>query len=179
MDRDETGKGCVRQTNSIIGEAMNAKVDEKYFMKIAEDVAEASTCRANVGCIIVKDKIIVGMGYVGSVHGDRHCDTHDHILVKAEHRPNGDTCIRTIHAEMNAVLKCKERGDKRNGWLSVFCTHQPCLDCLKVLLQIGVRRIYFKHAYDDKRRDAYILGLNTMEFIDQPTCDRLIIRQVL
>lgn len=157
---------------------MNNNITHNYFLRIAEVIAEASTCRAKVGCVLVKDNNIVGHGYVGSVHGDTHCDDANHVLIKAEHRPNGDTCIRTIHAEMNAVLKCQARGNQKDGWLSVYCTHQPCLDCLKVLLQIGVRRIWYRYTYDDQRRDAYIQGLNEHEFKNAPLRHRLIMRQV-
>lgn len=157
---------------------MNAKVHSGYFMKIADVLAEASTCRAKVGCVIVQNNVVVGMGYVGSVHGDTHCDDANHVLIKAEHRPNGDTCIRTIHAEMNAILKCQVRGSQKDGWLSVYCTHQPCLDCLKVLLQIGVRRIWYRYTYDDQRRDVYIKGLNEQEFKYAALRHRLMMHQV-
>jgi len=152
---------------------MNSKVNASYFMKIAEVHAEASTCRAKVGCVIVKENTVVGTGYVGSVHGDTHCGNDEHILVSAGHRPNGDTCIRTIHAEMNAVLKCTERGNVRDGWMQAFSTHQPCLDCLKVLLQIGVRKIWYKYAYEDSRRDLYLAKLNSERFYRLPSTDCL------
>ena len=101
--------------------------------------------------------MIVGIGYVGSVHGDRHCDTDGHINIQASYRGNeGETCIRTVHAEVNAVLKCMVRGSKEDGFIECYSTHQPCCECLKMLLQIGVRRIFFIHQYEDTRRDTYL-----------------------
>lgn len=138
---------------------MNSRITPTYWMKIAVEVAKASTCRAEVGCILVHKKTLVGMGYVGSVHGDAHCDERDHILVKTEQKgstKNGDTCIRTIHAEMNAVLKCTIRGSEENGWIDCYSTYQPCLECTKILFQIGVRTIYYIHPYKDKWREIYM-----------------------
>lgn len=136
---------------------MNTKIDPIYWLKIAQQIGTASTCRLAVGCVLVHKKMIVGHGYVGSIHGDDHCNDDDHILVDAPHRiGQGTTCIRTIHAEVNAILKCPVRGSKANGWLECYCTHQPCLDCTKLLLQVGVRKIYYGIPYADVRREKYL-----------------------
>lgn len=142
---------------------MNLKITRQFWMKIAEQIAEASTCRAKVGCILVHQRQIVGHGYVGSVHNDYHCNESDHVLVKTDRKGStttGTTCIRTIHAEINAVLKCQVRGSKETGWIECYSTYQPCLDCLKVLLQIGVRKIYYLHDYKDDWREQYLQQLN-------------------
>lgn len=147
---------------------MNSKICQKYWMQIAIDVAKASTCRADVGCVLVHKKTLVGMGYVGSVHGDRHClvvhqQADHHILMKTDRQGStkkGNTCIRTIHAEMNAVLKCTVRGSKEGGWIDAYSTYQPCLDCTKVLLQIGVRTIYYMKPYKDTWREEFLNGLD-------------------
>ena len=146
---------------------MNTRIDEKYWMRLAMDIAKASTCRAEVGCILVFNKTVVGMGYVGSAHGDDHCfgekgepaATTKHLLVKTPVRGstvNGDTCIRTIHAEINAILKCPWRGSKELGWIECYSTYEPCLDCTKVLIQIGVRKIFYLHNYKDEWREIYL-----------------------
>lgn len=155
---------------------MNHRITDEYWMRMAVEVSKASTCRADVGCVLVHKNVIVGIGYVGSVHGDTHClpdpkaailafRQHDaHILMKTDRQGStkkGDTCIRTIHAEMNAVLKCTVRGSEDAGWIDCYSTYQPCLDCTKVLLQIGVRKIYYVKAYKDVWRDAYLAGLRT------------------
>jgi len=156
---------------------MNPNITHKYWMNITRGVADASTCRVKVGCVIINNNFIVGMGYVGSVSGDHHCDVRCN-LVDAPHKGSsstGQSCIRTIHAEANAVIKCRDRGSSDSGWLVCYCTHHPCLDCLKLLLQIGVRNIYYIHDYKDKWRDQYISnlhpGFNTLK-------DGLVIRKL-
>lgn len=136
---------------------MNKHINHQYWLRIAQAVAKASTCKADVGCVLVHKKMIVGIGYVGSVHGDAHCDgPNGHINVPAEYRgENGETCIRTIHAEVNAILKCTVRGSKEHG-IICYSTHQPCCECLKLLLQIGVHDILYITGYEDARRDLYI-----------------------
>ena len=136
---------------------MNKRINPQYWLRIAQEVAKASTCKANVGCVLVHKKMIVGIGYVGSIHGDEHCDVADHINVPAEYRgENGETCIRTVHAEVNAILKCMVRGSHDGGFIECYSTHQPCCECLKLLLQIGVRDIYYIMAYADARREEYL-----------------------
>lgn len=144
---------------------MNPRIDHQYWMRIAVEVAKASTCRANVGCILVHHNMIVGMGYVGSVHGDYHCEDpmphsrDEHVLVETDKKGStktGTTCIRTIHAEVNAILKCQVRGSTEGGWLKCYSTYQPCLDCTKLLLQVGVRDIYYLNPYRDEDREQYI-----------------------
>ena len=72
---------------------------EKYFMNIAKEVASRSTCdRKNVGAVIVRDKTILATGYNGSIRGLDHCDDKDHEM------ENGH-CVRTIHAEANAIVQ--------------------------------------------------------------------------
>lgn len=136
---------------------MNEKINPSYWLRIAHEVAKASTCKAQVGCVLVHKKTIVGMGYVGSIHGDAHCDETCHIDIPVTHRgKNAVTCIRTIHAEMNAVLKCTVRGSEQNGWIECYSTHEPCLECLKILLQIGAREIYYSIPYVDERRGVFL-----------------------
>lgn len=136
---------------------MNNRINPQYWLRIAREVAKASTCKVNVGCVLVHKKMIVGIGYVGSIHGDGHCDQSGHINVPAEYRgEQGETCIRTVHAEVNAILKCQVRGSAEDGFIECYSTHQPCCECLKLLLQIGVRNMYYVTPYEDARRDRYI-----------------------
>lgn len=145
---------------------MNKALTNEFWMKMAEQIAEASTCRAKVGCVLIHHNMIVGHGYVGSVHGDDHCCDDDHVLVDAPHRGStttNTTCIRTVHAEVNAALKCTVRGGWTN-WIQCYSTYQPCLDCVKILLQIGVRKMYYRKPYKDEWRSKYLRHLNVEEF---------------
>ena len=138
---------------------MNPHITNNYWMNIAKEVANASTCRVKVGCVLVLNKQIVGMGFVESVHGDYHCIDVGCNLVSSPHRGSSDTgesCIRTIHAEVNAVLKCTARGTGTFGWIECYSTHYPCLDCLKALLQIGVRNIFYLKQYKDEWREQFL-----------------------
>lgn len=143
---------------------MNPNMDTDYWMGIVEKIAQASTCRVKIGTIIVHKNIIVGMGYVGSVSSDNHCEDSSCFMVDNNglkgSSDSGKSCERTIHAELNAVLKCTVRGNKQDGWLKAFMTYSPCLNCFKVMLTIGVRNFIYKYRYKDLIRDQYIKQLN-------------------
>ncbi|MFT8870479.1 deaminase, partial [Liquorilactobacillus nagelii] len=95
-----------------------------------------STCeRLSVGAILVRDRRIIAGGYNGSVSGDDHCIDHGCYLV-------GGHCVRTIHAEMNAVLQCAKFGIATDK-AEIYVTDFPCLQCTKMLLQAGICKIYY------------------------------------
>lgn len=122
---------------------------DQYFMAQAVLLALRSTCtRLEVGATLVKDKRIIAGGYNGSVSGDVHC-IDDGCYVVDNH------CIRTIHAEMNALLQCAKLGISTDQ-AEVYVTHFPCLQCTKALLQAGIRKIYYLHDY---RNDPYAVEL--------------------
>jgi len=137
---------------------------DTYFMEICDKVAERSTCRVKLGCLIVKDKMIHGMGYVGSLSGDLHCVDDAGCLLVDNHgeygsSSSGRSCIRTTHAEINALIKCSERGSQFTGWMTSYSTYTPCLNCFKALLSIGVRTFVYRKEYIDKNRDIYLNAL--------------------
>ncbi|VVB53664.1 tRNA-specific adenosine deaminase [uncultured archaeon] len=131
---------------------------EEYFIGIAEAVSRRSTCdRAYVGAVVVKGKRILATGYNGSVSGLPHCSELGHEMVDGH-------CVRTIHAEMNAMVMAAKHGISIDG-ADMFITHFPCYSCFKALANVGIKRIYYKNAYriDDKILDmGKALG---MEFI--------------
>jgi len=143
---------------------MNQNIDNYYWMNIVKTVAHASTCRVKIGCIIVQHNYIVGMGYLGSIHGANHCTDVGCLLVDNHgikgSSDTGKSCIRTIHAESNAVLKCTARGSHNDGWLHCYSTYSPCLECFKLLMQIGVRSFTYEKPYKDIYRDMLISNLN-------------------
>lgn len=124
---------------------------DHYFMKLAGNVAERSTCeRATVGAVLVRDHRIIATGYNGSISGDPHCDDAGHLMRDGH-------CIRTLHAEMNAILQCALNGVSTRG-ATVYVTFFPCLNCTKALIQAGVARIYYANDY---RNDPYAIELLT------------------
>lgn len=115
----------------------------EWLMSLASEVATRGTCpRAKVGAILVVEGRIVSTGYVGSPSGQPHCD-----VVGCEIGSNGG-CIRTIHAEANAVSIAAKFGTRLIG-AEVYCTYSPCLDCAKLLLSVGISSFYYHKAYRD------------------------------
>lgn len=132
-------------------------------MEHCDVASKASTCRVQIACVIVRNNILLGIGYNGSASGDSHCADIGCLFVEnpiAGSGASGKSCIRTIHAEMNAVLKCEARGSERDGWLTAYSSYQPCLNCTKALIQIGVRTIIWRKAYKDEWRDLYVNSLS-------------------
>ena len=117
---------------------------ETYFMNIAAVVATRSTCdRKHVGAVIVKDKTILSTGYNGSIKGLPHCDEVGHEMVD-------DHCIRTTHAEANAIVQAAKNGVEINH-AEIYITASPCYNCFKLIANAGVKSIYFLEFYQEER----------------------------
>ncbi|MCV3755014.1 ComE operon protein 2 [Limosilactobacillus fermentum] len=129
---------------------MKKRIDwDQYFMVQAALLASRSTCtRLSVGAVLVRDKRIIGSGYNGAVAGDEHC-----IDVGCYLRDGH--CVRTIHAEMNALLQCAKFGTSTDGAM-VYVTDFPCLQCTKSLLQAGITQINYLRNYHN---DNYAMKL--------------------
>lgn len=118
---------------------------DQFFMAQCHLLALRSTCtRLSVGAIIVRDNRIIAGGYNGSISGGDHCIDHGCYVVD-------NHCVRTIHAEMNAVLQCAKYGTPVEG-STIYVTHFPCLQCAKALIQAGVKKIIYATDY---RNDEY------------------------
>lgn len=118
-----------------------------YFMNFAHAAAARSTCdRKHVGCVLVVEKRIVATGYNGSVPGAEHCDDVGHDMVDGH-------CVRTVHAEVNAVAQAARSGTPtRNA--DAYVNTFPCWACFKVLAGAGVRTIYYDDLYREDARVA-------------------------
>ncbi|HLQ96391.1 MAG TPA: ComE operon protein 2 [Pseudogracilibacillus sp.] len=113
---------------------------EQYFMAQAHVAALRSTCtRLMVGAIIVRENRIISSGYNGSVADGDHCIDNGCYLVDGH-------CVRTVHAEANAVLQCAKFGVPTNDTV-LYVTHFPCLQCTKQLIQAGISKIYYEKNY--------------------------------
>ncbi|MCI0130149.1 MULTISPECIES: ComE operon protein 2 [Enterococcaceae] len=122
---------------------------DQYFMAQSLLLSLRSTCtRLSVGATIVRDRRIIAGGYNGSVTGDVHCIDEGCYLVDGH-------CVRTIHAEMNAILQCAKFGVETDG-AEIYVTHFPCLQCTKMILQAGIKMI---HYLKDYRNDDYAMKL--------------------
>jgi dCMP deaminase len=116
---------------------------DEYFMKLSDTVGERGTCdRGRSGCVIVKDKRILTTGYVGSPMGLSHCDEVGHEMHTVKHEDGHETshCIRTVHAEQNALIQAARVGIALDGG-TVYCKMTPCYVCAKLILNAGIKRV--------------------------------------
>jgi len=123
-------------------------------MNLAIQVATRSTCpRKHVGAVIVRDKTILSTGYNGSIRGASHC-TEAGCLMENGH------CIRTVHAEANALVQAARNGVRLEG-AEIYVTASPCFNCFKLIANAGLKTIYYGELYRDERvlRFADELGI--------------------
>ncbi|SER18445.1 dCMP deaminase [Gracilibacillus ureilyticus] len=112
----------------------------QYFMAQSHLLALRSTCeRLMVGATIVRDKRIIAGGYNGSVSGSVHCIDEGCYVIDGH-------CVRTIHAEMNAILQCAKFGASTED-AEIYVTHFPCLNCCKAIIQSGIKTVYYAADY--------------------------------
>jgi len=113
---------------------------DDYFMELAAVVAKRSTCnRRAVGCILVKDKRVLTTGYNGSPPGMAHCSEVGCLMVDGH-------CVRTIHAEQNAIVQAAVYGVSTLG-STCYVTTTPCVHCAKLLISAGIKRIVYRDEY--------------------------------
>jgi dCMP deaminase len=117
---------------------------DRYFMNLAREAATRSTCpRKAVGAIVVRDKAVLATGYNGSLRGLPHC-TEVGCLMENDH------CVRTVHAEANALLQGARHGVLIDG-ADIYITASPCWNCFKLIVNAGIRRILYGEFYRDTR----------------------------
>ncbi|MDJ1108765.1 MULTISPECIES: ComE operon protein 2 [Staphylococcaceae] len=134
---------------------------KEYFMAQSQLLALRSTCtRLSVGATIVKDNRIIAGGYNGSVSGEVHC-------IDAGCYVEDGHCIRTIHAEMNALLQCAKMGVTTEG-ADIYVTHFPCIHCTKSLIQAGIKKIYYA---EDYKNHPYAIELLDKNHVDTEKID--------
>lgn len=113
---------------------------KEYFMVLAHHVATRATCnRKHVGAIIVRDNTILSTGYNGSVRGMDHCDDVGHMMEDGH-------CIRTVHAEANAIAQAAKNGVSIEG-ATIYTTASPCWYCFKLSVNSGIKRIIYGENY--------------------------------
>lgn len=122
---------------------------DDYFMEIAFTVAQRSTCdRAHVGAVLVRDRRILTTGYNGAPAELAHCDEVGHLMVDGH-------CVRTLHAEQNAIIQGALHGVSIQG-STAYVTHQPCLTCAKMLINAGVKRVVYAGNYPDENSRRFL-----------------------
>lgn len=107
---------------------------DEYFLKLAMLASERATCqRMHCGCVIVKNNHVLATGYNGSIQGQPHCEDVG-CLVENDH------CIRTNHAEINALVQAANQGDSVEG-STIYITNLSCTTCAKAMIAAGVKRV--------------------------------------
>jgi len=118
-------------------------------MEIANTVSKRATCdRGRSGCVIVRDRQILVTGYVGSPKGLPHCDEAGHQLKQMLHEDGSTTthCVRTVHAEQNAICQAAKLGISLNG-ATLYCRMTPCRTCAMLIINSGIKRIVCEKKY--------------------------------
>ncbi len=116
---------------------------DEYFMQVAHTVATRATCpRASVGAVLVREHRILTTGYNGAPRHVAHCTEIGCEMV-------GGHCVRSTHAEANAVVQGALYGIGLEG-ATAYCTHQPCVHCAKLLISAGIARIVYEAVYADE-----------------------------
>lgn len=123
------------------------------FMEMAEVIAGWASCYQKdrkIGAVIVKNKRIVTTGYNGAPAGIKTCMERGECLRKKMGIASGtkhEVCY-AIHAEQNAIIQAAKLGSSIEG-ATLYCTHQPCVICAKMIVNSGISRVVYKHGYPD------------------------------
>ncbi|HKZ49617.1 MAG TPA: cytidine/deoxycytidylate deaminase family protein [Candidatus Nanoarchaeia archaeon] len=131
--------------------ALNRPSWDEYFVNLAFTIAKRGTCnRLDVGAIITKNKRILTTGYSGSPAGLPHC-TEVGCLMRKSIKEDGsitESCLRTTHAEQNAIVQAALHGVNIEG-STIYVTTEPCLNCAKMIINSGIRKVVAAQQYHD------------------------------
>jgi len=144
---------------------------DEYFMEVARTIAKRATCdRGRSGCVIARDKQLLVTGYVGSPVGLTHCDDVGHLMKKVIHDDDSISqhCMRTVHAEQNAICQAAKLGVALDG-ATVYCKMTPCRTCAMLIINCGIKRVVCEKKYhrgaesEQMFKDAGV----TLEFFEE------------
>lgn len=127
---------------------------DKRFMALTETVATWSSCyqeNRHVGAIIVKNKRVMTTGYNGAPAGVKSCEEKGECLRRKLNIESGtkhELCF-AVHAEQNAIIQAARSGINVSG-ATLYCTHQPCVICAKIIINAGISRVVYKNGYPDE-----------------------------
>ncbi len=122
---------------------------DDYFMEVANAISKRATCdRGQSGCVIAKDRQFIVSGYVGSPSGFSHCDEVGHHMKKVTHEDGSITehCMRTVHAEQNAICQAARIGVSISG-ATIYTRMTPCRTCAMLLVNCGIKRVVCERKY--------------------------------
>ncbi|MGQ9474092.1 MAG: deoxycytidylate deaminase [Candidatus Caldatribacteriaceae bacterium] len=145
---------------------------DSYFMAIAHLVATRSTClRRQVGAVLVREKRILATGYNGVPTNITHC-TPETCLRSKKSIPSGHNqeLCRGLHAEQNVIIQAALHGVSTKGAM-LYCTHKPCILCVKMIINAGVIRVVYENPYPDLLADDLLqeAGIEMFVFVGGQT----------
>ncbi|MBW2963710.1 cytidine/deoxycytidylate deaminase family protein [Candidatus Woesearchaeota archaeon] len=139
---------------------------DEYFMGIVHAVSQRATCdRGKTGVVIVKNKQILTTGYVGSPIGLPHCDEEGHQIKKIIHEDSSESqhCLRTNHAEINALAQAAKNGIAIDG-ATLYCKLAPCHTCAKAMINAGIKRVVAEKRYHQDGESVKLFNLAGVKF---------------
>lgn len=150
---------------------------DEYFMEVMDAISKRATCdRGRSGCVIAKNNQVLATGYVGSPAGLPHCDEIGHQIKRVVHvdEDSRETshCVRTVHAEQNAICQAAKNGTSLNG-ATLYCRMTPCRVCAMLIINCGIKRVVcqFRYQLSSEAEEMFRkVGLE-LDYINEDTMD--------
>ena len=140
---------------------------DDYFLELANAASSRATCdRGKSGCVIVRDKQVLTTGYVGSPAGLPHCDDVGHLMKKVIQETGEITehCLRTVHAEQNAICQAARRGISIEG-ATIYQRMTPCRTCAMLLINCGIKKVVCERKYQLAEESEQLLAEAGIELV--------------
>jgi dCMP deaminase len=142
---------------------------DEYFMEVANTVAKRASCdRGRSGCVIARDRQILVTGYVGSPRGLPHCDEVGHLMKSVQHEDGhiSQHCVRTVHAEQNAICQAARLGIPLEG-STLYCRMTPCRTCAMLIINCGIVKVVCERKYHDGKEseEMFLQAGIALEFV--------------
>ncbi|OHD81078.1 MAG: cell division protein DedD, partial [Spirochaetes bacterium RIFOXYC1_FULL_54_7] len=144
---------------------------DEYFMEVCRAIAKRATCdRGRSGCVIARDHQVLATGYVGAPAGLPHCDEVGHQLKQLVHEDGTVTkhCVRTVHAEQNAICQAARRGIGIQG-ATLYCRMTPCRTCAMMIINCGILHVVCDRKYHDgaESEAMFVQAGLVLEYVEQ------------
>jgi dCMP deaminase len=148
-------------------EAQKRQTWDEYFLNLSEVAGSRATCdRGRSGCVITKDRRILSTGYVGSPSGLPHCDDVGHEMHTVVHDDDSISkhCVRTTHAEQNAIVHAARVGVPLEGG-TLYCHMTPCYTCAKMIINAGIKKVVCLKDYHVSKRSKEIFKAAKIQYL--------------
>jgi len=122
---------------------------DEYYLGLITEIGKRATCDRGIsGCVVARDNRMITAGYVGAPSGMPHCDEAGHLLRKVidEDGTVRQHCVRTIHAEQNAICQAARHGISLQGG-TLYCKMEPCRVCAMLIISAGIKRVVAQRRY--------------------------------